>query len=266
MDKEKIKSLIAKTVIKLKELFDIVVKVSKVVYAKIKEKMPIVKRIALKIFNLTKAMLVKLFIFIKAKTPVVCKFIKEKSIVVYNEIKKNPKQVLVAFIIFVFAMLLLFFTLRGSNDNKVVETVVTKKEITIEKKVEKTLPTTAVLRFTADTQKALTFDVFYTVEREIWFDAGHIVSHQGKEGLNDYEIELPVDKVYRIRLDFDSAPGEVKLSNMNIYGTQNVDLTDTSNYDYSNIDNVEVNQDGSITFISNQEDPYIIYGKSLLPE
>ena len=49
-------------------------------------------------------------------------------------------------------------------------------------------------------------------------------------------------------------------------GTQNADLTDNTNYDYRNIDNVVVNADGSITITSNQEDPFIIYKKALLPE
>ena len=89
---------------------------SKIVWAKFKEKMPIIKSYCIKAYKFIKAQTIKLCLFIKAKTPVVCNFIKEKSIVIYNEIKKNPKQGIVAGVIFLFAILLIVFRILHHKD------------------------------------------------------------------------------------------------------------------------------------------------------
>ena len=278
LNKKEVKDFLNKTKEISIKLFYFAKEKSKIVWAKIKEKMPIVKSYCTKAYKFIKAQTIKLCLFIKAKTPVVCKFIKEKSIVVYNEIKKNPKQGIVAGVILLFAILLIVFSFSGSKDeaSTVLETTKTSKVVSEVKAVKnanivsklknQTQPTTAVLKFTAETEKPLVFEVFYTVKREVWFDAQHVVSYQGSAGLNEYEIELPFKEVFKVRLDFGSNPGTVVLSNMSMIGTQNADLSDTSNYDFRNIEEYEIGPNGDVVFTSHEKDPFIIYKKALLPE
>ncbi len=272
LNKKEVKDFINKIKETLIKLFYFIKEKSKIAWVKIKEKMPIIKDYCIKAYKFIKAQTIKLCLFIKAKTPVVCKFIKEKSIVIYNEIKKNPKQGIVAGVIFLFAILLIIFSLRGSKDetSAVLETTKTSEvvsDINVKKEVKRAFqPTTAVLKFTAKTEKPLVFEVFYTVEREVWFDPQHFVTYQGKAGLNEYEIELPVKEVFRVRLDFGSNPGTVVLSNLEMIGTQNADLRDTNNYDFRNIETYEINPNNDVIFTSQDKDPFIIYKNSLLPE
>ena len=71
-----------------------------------------------------------------------------------------------------------------------------------------------VLTFTATSEKDFNYEVFYTVEREVWFDAGHMVEYPGKAGTHRDCIGIPSDEVYRIRLDIASNPGSVSVKDI----------------------------------------------------
>ncbi len=127
-------------------------------------------------------------------------------------------------------------------------------------------PQNAVLMFTATAEKDFTYEVYYTVEREVWFDADHFVIAEGKAGTDNYSIVLPEKSVYRIRLDFGSYPGTVTVKNVRLEGSQRADLNDFKNYEFIQIDKLQENEDGSLTITSEQEDPYMAFRTSLLPE
>lgn len=135
-----------------------------------------------------------------------------------------------------------------------------------EKEVIKVEPKNAVLMFTATAEKDFNYEVYYTVEREVWYDAEHVVAEEGKTGTHNYSIVLPEKAVYRIRLDFGSAPGTVTIKNIRLEGSQKADLNDIANCEINQIDKLTENEDGSITVTSAQEDPYIAYRTPLLPE
>ena len=94
----------------------------------------------------------------------------------------------------------------------------------------------------------------------------HVVAEEGKTGTHNYSIVLPEKAVYRIRLDFGSAPGTVTIKNIRLEGSQKADLNDIANCEINQIDKLTENEDGSITVTSAQEDPYIAYRTPLLPE
>jgi hypothetical protein len=135
-----------------------------------------------------------------------------------------------------------------------------------QKKAIKVEPQNVVLTFTATSEKDFNYEVFYTVEREVWFDAGHMVEYPGKAGTHRYSIVIPSDEVYRIRLDFASNPGTVTVKDIYLMGAQRADLNQFGEYELNQIDKAVVNEDGSFTIISAQDDPYMAYRSPLLPE
>lgn len=135
-----------------------------------------------------------------------------------------------------------------------------------QKKAIKVEPQNVVLTFTATSEKDFNYEVFYTVEREVWFDAGHMVEYPGKSGTHRYSIVIPSDEVYRIRLDFASNPGTVTVKDIYLMGAQRADLNQFGEYELNQIDKAVVNEDGSFTIISAQDDPYMAYRSPLLPE
>lgn len=134
------------------------------------------------------------------------------------------------------------------------------------KEVIEVEPQNSVLSFETTTDKALNYQIFYTVEREVWYDASHVVEHQGEAGSHKYSIVIPSGKVFRIRIDFDSNPGKVTIKNIYLDGTQKADLNNFGEYAYNQIDVKEENKDGSLTITSQQDDPYMEYLTPLLPE
>lgn len=136
----------------------------------------------------------------------------------------------------------------------------------ITKEIIEVEPKNSVLTFDATSEKPLNYQVFYTVKREVWYDASHVVEHEGEAGTHKYSIVIPSDKVYRIRIDFDSNPGKVTIKNIYLDGTQKADLNNFDGYAYNQIDSKTKNQDGSLTLTSGEDDPYMEYLTPLLPE
>ena len=156
---------------------------------------------------------------------------------------------------------------EAETQEKVAEENVIENKMPIAtKEVIKVEPKNSVLTFETTTDKALTYQVFYTVEREVWYDAEHVVEHKGKAGTNKYSIVIPSEKVFRIRIDFDSNPGKVMIKNIYLDGTQKADLNNFGGYAYNQINSKTQNRDGSLTITSEEDDPYMEYLTPLLPE
>ena len=78
-------------------------------------------------------------------------------------------------------------------------------------------------------------------------------------GLRNYSIVLPVGHITRFRLDYGENPGDVMIKDIRLNGSQTADLNDFSQYDTNQMENVTINEDGGLSFTSNQADPYMIY-------
>ncbi len=203
--------------------------------------------------------------------------LKAKLINLYIYIKKEPKKAIVI-VGSIFFIILFIFSLKLSEDKKeepslikeevsvpieepIIEEPIIEEEEVIEKKEHKDIDK-VVLNFTAITSKPILFDIYYTNERNVWFDGNHYVTHQGKSGRNDYSIILPEDTIYRIRLDFGENPGKVIIRDIYLSGTQNFDLNDFSVYEFNQLEGVKYNNRG-IIFTSSGNDPYMAYRRSL---
>lgn len=216
-----------------------------------------------------------------------------------TEAKKDPKQLIVGAIILVVALLLLLLAFKGSDkpQEKVlikpaveqtedvkapavqqdIETTQQKKQPEAEvpalkgnekaaKEAMKIKAKNAVVTFTAKADKDFDYQVFYTVEREVWFDPSHVVTRKAEKGTHKYSIVLPVKEIFRFRLDFGEAPNEVTIKDIYVTGSQFADLNDFTKYDFNQIDSHKINKDNSITIKASGNDPFMAYQKALLAE
>ncbi len=177
-------------------------------------------------------------------------------------IKNNLKQVIVAVVILIFAIVMLVLGLSGLFSKKQATETVQKTITPVVEEVKK--PTNVVVNFTATSENPITYEIFYTTEREVWFDGSHVLSIEGKEGEYTYAIDLPLEKIYRFRLDFGSNPGKVTIKDIYLSGTQEYDLNSFDLYEFKNINNAKIDDNGNITFSSDNEDPYMAYRPALI--
>ena len=241
-----------------------------VTYAKnVPAKLPIlmqkIKEISRKIVNFVKNL------------PMQLPLIKQRIQTVIAEAKQNPKQAVVALVILLFALILMIMSLGkeeesisepSSKEIVAAEQVVAKpavKEIPVKQPI-KIEPQNAVVTFTATAEKEFTYAIYYTVEREVWFEEKYKVEYPGKIGKHKYSIVLPEKEVFRVRIDFGSNPGEVTIKDIFVTGSQKADLNNFADYELHQFEKTTQNKDGSFTIKSTQEDPYMAFLDALLPE
>ena len=112
-------------------------------------------------------------------------------------------------------------------------------------------------------KKAIDYEVYYTVERETWYSEDRVVRIHGKAGSHSYVFALPVKKIYNLRIDFGENPGAVMVNDVRLLGTQKAILSDFENYSFNQIDHHSITPKGQLVFISEKEDPFIIYNNDL---
>lgn len=121
--------------------------------------------------------------------------------------------------------------------------------------------------FNANTSKDLTFQVFYATNPKANFNGKDTVKQFVNVGFSKVVFKLPIKNIVKLRIDPGSNSGKVKISDIEVSGSKVIKLTDYNLWTYnSHIESHSV-EDGVLTLISNQEDPYIIYKQELnIPE
>jgi hypothetical protein len=220
----------------------------------------------------------------------------------FKEAQKEPKQLVVGGIIFLVAILLLVFSFIGEKtplrvNNSTSETKVTKtaekpavvaektetevvsqapvaskeniktpentEETVAEKEIVEVEPQNVVVNFTATLEKNFTFQIFYTEEADEGYAENKSVKQAGTLGTRTYSIVLPVGHISGFRLDYGENPGQVSIRDIKLVGSQTADLNNFSEYDTNQMENININEDGSLSFTSEGYDPYMMYKTKL---
>lgn len=197
-----------------------------------------------------------------------------KEKVVESNSTISPKQVVVSIIILLFAIGLLvyafseIFNKKEITKEELTQQVIEVKDIVAEPVSEEAIVKEEVveienhkttLNFNATTDSEFEYEIFYTTQQNVWFTPEKAFTYKANKGSQAYSITLPETKVYRIRLDFGSNPIKITLKDIHLSGEQNVELNDFDKYEYNDIQTKTINEDGSITIISEGRDPYIAY-------
>lgn len=124
-------------------------------------------------------------------------------------------------------------------------------------------PEHVVVTFTATLDKDINFQVFYTDEEGADYAEETSVKQAATPGTENYSIVLPAKHIYRFRLDFGEYPGKVAIKDIHLAGSQTADLNDFSRYDTNQIKDIVISEDGSLSFTSEEFDPYIAYKETL---
>ena len=116
--------------------------------------------------------------------------------------------------------------------------------------------------FNSVNTREATYKLYYAENAEDEFSSDKYITKKIKVGKNDVKIVLPISHLAKIRLHLGSNPGVVNLSKFKINGMRSVSLDDFSENQYKNTDGEEVKNDGSITIVSDQDNPYMIINKT----
>lgn len=117
--------------------------------------------------------------------------------------------------------------------------------------------------FSANASKDIKYQVFYTPEADGIFNEHQSVKQLVPSGYTDVKIMLPTEKIARFRLDFGELPERVIISDIKIIGDKTITIKDFNNYRYNKIEKHDINNDGSLTIESNQNDPFMITNDKL---
>lgn len=111
--------------------------------------------------------------------------------------------------------------------------------------------------FHAVTNNTVTYKIFYTGSKTASFDNKKMVKKTVKGGINDVKVVLPIAKMAKFRLGLGNKSGVVNICKLKIHGDKVVELNDFADYEFNNMDSVEVLSDGSVTVVSEDGEPYM---------
>lgn len=118
--------------------------------------------------------------------------------------------------------------------------------------------------FYADSEKDLNYQIYYTIDDLTKFNEEQKVMQLVPAGSSCVKIIIPTEQITRFRLDTGSYPGKLIIKNLKISGNKTVKFIDFDKYFYSkDISNHTVNEDGSLTIISDKSDPYMVTTEEL---
>ena len=122
-----------------------------------------------------------------------------------------------------------------------------------------------VVKFQTNLQKDTLYQVFYTRKETDLFNVNMSIRKLVKAGRHEVEIDLPIHKVAKFRLDFGISPGKVEISDLQLRGRSVVKFDDFSKFSFRNIDKPKMEKN-KLSFDCDHRDPYIIYKDKLALE
>ena len=117
------------------------------------------------------------------------------------------------------------------------------------------------ITFNSVNTREAVYKLYYAVDAKDEFAADKFVAKKVKVGNNDVKMILKVPHLAKIRLYLGSYPGVINISKFRINGMGSVKLNNFAENEYKNSDSVEVQNDGSVTIVSEQDDPQMIINK-----
>ena len=117
------------------------------------------------------------------------------------------------------------------------------------------------VRCSIDASQAFPLEFYFTQDEETAFRDR--IAMQVPKGVSDVVARIPVDRLRKLRVDFGSAPGVVKIGRLRVCGQPDV-LLDWNDFPHKkDIDRYDVKPDGTLALASKRSDPYVVYGKPL---
>lgn len=109
-------------------------------------------------------------------------------------------------------------------------------------------------------EKPFELQIYYTSEQNERFHGRQSVKKKVTPKDKHVEVVLPVEKIYKFRIDFGSNPGKVRLKNVEIKADQYINFNDWLSYVYVHIERYKVDKDdNSLKIISHHQDPFMYW-------
>ena len=113
------------------------------------------------------------------------------------------------------------------------------------------------------TQNAFNLSFFHTTKPDEEFNADCMTIVPLVAGENEINVTIPTRRLEKLRVDFGSNPGEVKLESLTVHGSEDIELKDEE-FGVSlvnELDSIAI-KDGSLLVKSTQEDPWVVFSKT----
>lgn len=190
----------------------------------------------------------------------------------------DRKQALLGVVILFVAILFLAFAFKSEPEAPQTANVVpalngsNSSETTEAKAVEPTPVAKAeakgnvTLHFTATTERDMEYKLYYTVSPRADFDGEHVVAISGKKGTDTYSVELPVSQIAKFNIQLEPVAGTVTFKDISLSGSQEADLNNFNAYEFWQVEDVKINADNSLSFLSRSSAPSLVLYRSLMPE
>ena len=121
-------------------------------------------------------------------------------------------------------------------------------------------PTPLTLVIDWEIEEPFELQIFYTTEQNARFHERQSIKKKVTPENKHVEVILPVEKIYKFRIDFGSNPEKILLKNVEIKADQYINFNDWYGYAYKNIEKNKVNKENNtLTIISNHQDPYMFW-------
>ena len=117
------------------------------------------------------------------------------------------------------------------------------------------------VRCSVDASQAFPLEFYFTQDEETAFRER--VTVRVPKGVSEVVAKIPVERLRKLRVDFGSAPGVVKIGRLRVCGQLDVMLDWNDFSQKKDIDRYDVKPDGTLVLSSKRNDPYIVYGKAL---
>ena len=117
------------------------------------------------------------------------------------------------------------------------------------------------VRCSIDASQAFPLEFYFTQDESAAFRER--VTIRVPKGASEVVAKIPAVRLRKLRVDFGSAPGVVRIGRLRVCGYPDVMLDWNDFRQKKDIDRYEVKPDGTLVLTSKRNDPYVIYDKSL---
>lgn len=151
----------------------------------------------------------------------------------------------------------------SAEEATVEENVAEEPVVEVEETVEID-PEHVAVSFTLIAEKDLEYKVLYTTDKGDEFNEEKSVTQAGKAGKHTYTVILPESQIARLRINMGEVPGTITITDIHLDGSQKADLSDFTGFELNQIKEVKLNDDGSLSFLSDDPAPFIIYLRDIV--
>lgn len=115
------------------------------------------------------------------------------------------------------------------------------------------------ISFNQKTDIGIRYQIFYTLNEKEGFNETYSIRYYADPTESEIKILIPQKHISKFRMDYGEFPEKVTISNLKLVGDQIIELNNFDDFSYSPAVENKIIENDTLTIISNQKDPYMVY-------